>query len=261
MKILDITEEYEPLYFQCLEDWSDEIREAGDHKACWYRWAREKGLRVKLAATDNGVVGGMIQYGPIEHSFAEGKDLYFIYCTWVHGYQQGRGNLQKQGMGKTLLRAAEQDVELIGAKGIAAWGIILPFWMRASWYKKQGFKPVDRQGIQSLLWKPYTPDARPPRWPAQKRSVEPIPGKVTVDVFINGWCPAQNLTYERAKRAAESFDNRVVFRETRTMDKDTFRSWGISDALYIDGKPVRNGPPPSYEKLRKKIARRVRKTA
>ena len=259
MKILDLTEKHEPLYFHCLEDWSDEMREAGDHKACWYREARENGLRVKLAATDDGIIGGMIQYGPIEQSFAEGEDLYFIYCIWVHGYKQGRGNLQRQGMGKALLRAAEQDTELLGAKGIAAWGVILPFWMRASWYRKQGFKSVDRQGIRSLLWKPYTPDALPPRWPVQKRAVEPLPGKVTVDAFMNGWCPAQNLSYERAKRAAASFGNQVVFRETRTADRDTFRAWGISDAVYIDGKEINTGPPPAYEKIRKHIARRVKK--
>ena len=44
---------------------------------------------MKLAVGDNGEVGGMIQYIPIEHSFAEGKNLYFINCIWVHGYKIG----------------------------------------------------------------------------------------------------------------------------------------------------------------------------
>jgi len=35
-------------------------------------------------------------------------------------------------MGKTLLQAAENDVKAMGAKGIVAWGLILPFWMKAS---------------------------------------------------------------------------------------------------------------------------------
>jgi len=43
-----------------------------------------------LTVDDNGKVGGMIQYIPIEHSFAEGKDLYFINCILVHGYKKGR---------------------------------------------------------------------------------------------------------------------------------------------------------------------------
>ena len=37
MKIVDLTEEYEGSYFVCLEDLSDEIREAGNHKEHWYQ--------------------------------------------------------------------------------------------------------------------------------------------------------------------------------------------------------------------------------
>ena len=58
--------------------------------------------RVKLALDDDGQVGGMIQYLPIEHSFAEGRHLHYVACTWVHGHKQGRGNFQKRGMGKAL---------------------------------------------------------------------------------------------------------------------------------------------------------------
>jgi len=33
--------------------------------------------------------------------------------------------------------------------------------------------------------------------------------------------------------------------------------WGIADGLFIDGKQVRTGPPPSYEKVRRIIEKRV----
>ena len=140
MKIIDLADEYEKLYFVCLEDWTEEMKEAGDHKEVWYNKMKDKGLRVKLALGDNGQVGGMIQYTPAEHSFIEGQDLYFVNCIWVHGYKQGRGNFQKRGMGKALLHAAEDDARALGVKGIAAWGIPFPFWMKASWFKKQGYK-------------------------------------------------------------------------------------------------------------------------
>ena len=48
MKIIDLDEKHEGLYFLCLEDWSDEIKEAGDHKAKWYQKNRDKGLRFPL---------------------------------------------------------------------------------------------------------------------------------------------------------------------------------------------------------------------
>jgi len=106
MKIIDLNNNYVDLFCLCLEDWSDEMKEAGDHKKVWYEKMKGMGLRVKLAIDDSGNAGGMIQYVPIEESFIEGNDLYFITCIWVHGYKKGRGNFQKKGMGKALLQAA-----------------------------------------------------------------------------------------------------------------------------------------------------------
>ena len=259
MKIIDLTDEYKKLYFVCLEDWSEEIKEAGDHKRVWYNKMKDKGLRVKLALDDDGEVGGMIQYLPIEQSFAEGKDLYFINCIWVHGYKKGRGNFQKKGMGKALLHAAECDTKAAGVKGIAAWGILLPFWMKASWFKKQGYTKVDRQGMQVLLWKPFTDDAVPPRWIKVKKEPEKLPGKVKITAFLNGWCPAQNMVFERAKRASSEFGDKVVFQEINTFSRDVFLEWGIADDLFVDDRRVRTGPPPTYKKIKKIIAKKVKR--
>lgn len=259
MEVMDLTEEHEQLFFMCLEDWSDEIKEAGHHKEIWYRKMKDKGLRVKLAKDDNGEVGGMIQYLPVEHSLVEGKNLYFIYCIWVHGHKEGRGNFQKKGMGKALLKAAEKDAKELGAKGIAAWGVSLPFWMKASWFKKQGYKKADKDGISVLLWKPFTKDATPPKWIKEKKKPQKRPDKVYVTAFLNGWCPAQNMVYERAKRASKEFAHEVLFQGIDTSDREVFLEWGIADALFIDDRQVRNGPPPSYEKIKKLIAKRVKK--
>jgi GNAT superfamily N-acetyltransferase len=259
MKVIDLTDEHKQLYFLCLEDWSDEIKEAGSRKNLWYNNMEGKGLKVKLALDDRGEVGGMIQYGPIEHSFVIGNNLYFIYCIWVHGHKKGRGNFQKKGMGTALLNTAEDDVKDAGANGIAAWGLALPFWMKASWFKKHGYSKVDKQGISVLLWKPFNASAVPPKWVKEQKKPEKIAGKVTVTAFVNGWCQAQNMVYERAKRAAAEFGDKVVFREIDTSDRNTLLEWGISDALFIDDKEIRTGPPPSYEKIRKQIAKNVHK--
>ena len=259
MQIIDLTDENKNLYFVCLEDWSEEIKEAGNHKELWFDRMKDKGLGVKLALADSGQVGGMIQYIPVELSPAEGKDLYFINCIWVHGHKKGRGNFQKKGMGKALLKAAEEDAKTKGAKGMVAWGVALPFWMKASWFRKRGYKKVDKQGMQILLWKQFDENASPPGWIKEKKKPETIPGKVTATAFLNGWCPAMNLVFERAKRAASEIGDTVVFQEIDTSDREAFLEWGISDALFIDGKQVRTGPPPSYEKIKKKIVKRVQK--
>ena len=259
MKIIDLTDEYHNIYFECLEDWSDEIKEAGDHKACWYDKMKTKGLGVKLALDDEGNVGGMIQYVPVEYAPIEGSDLYFITCTWVHGYKQGRGDFQKKGMGKTLLKAAEDDVRAKDAKGLAAWGVALPIWMKASWYKKQGYKKADNMKGMVLLWKPFSDDAHPPRWIRPKKKPIKEDGKVIVTAFKNGWCPASNMVFERAKRAASEFGDKVVFREVDTFDRNTFLEWGILDSIFVDDKEITHGPPLSYGKIKKKIVKKVKK--
>jgi hypothetical protein len=98
MTIVDLDKTYLDTYCHCLEDWSDEIKEAGSHKEQWVRHMTDKGLWVKLALEDGKAVG-MIQYVPIEEAFAEGSGAYFIHCIWVHGYKQGVGNHQKKGIG------------------------------------------------------------------------------------------------------------------------------------------------------------------
>jgi GNAT superfamily N-acetyltransferase len=259
MKIIDLTPDNEALFFICLEDWADEAKESGHKRAQWYAKMRPLGLGVKLAIHDSGQVGGMIQYLPVEHSTVEGKDLYMIQCIWVHGHKKGRGNFQGKGMGKALLKAAEEDVRARGAKGIAAWGISLPFWMKASWFKKQGYAKADKNGMAVLMWKQFSPEAQAPRWIKEKKRPALIPGKVVVSSYVTGWCMVQNLAYERAKRASSMFDDKVVFQEIDTSVRASLNEWGIADGLFIDGKPVNTGPPPSFEKIKKLIEKKVRK--
>ena len=258
MDIIDLGDEFVPAYLCCLEDWSPDMQDAGDHKRRWFEHMKDRGLRVKLAVED-GKACGMIQYLPVEHADISGSNLYFIYCIWVHGHKQGIGNHQRRGMGTALLAAAEADARHLGAHGMAAWGILLPFWMKAAWFRKHGYQPVDRNGISQLLWKPFTSNATPAEWIRQKKQPESIPGKVTVTAFLNGWCPAMNITFERAKRAAAEFGDAVIFREIDTLDRQVFLEWGIADGLFINGRQVNTGPPPSYAKLRGMIEKHVRR--
>jgi hypothetical protein len=259
MKIVNLTSVHERQYFCCLEDWSAEIADAGDHKECWYVKMKDKGLRVKVAENEKGVACGMIQYLPIEKSPAEGHDLYYVLCIWVHGYRRGIGNFQKKGLGKSLLQAAEEDVKQLGGKGLVTWGIILPFFMRAAWFKKQGYAVAGKSGMMRLLWKPFVADAEPPRFMKEKPLPLPDPGKVNISVFYNGWCPAQNLVYERTKKVVIEFRDKIVFNVYHTVDHEILKYWGISDALFINGRRIRTGPPPSYKKIHRLIEGSVRK--
>ena len=259
MQVVDLSEEHKELYLMCLEEWSEDMKDAGDRKRDWLARMIERGLRVKLAVDERGIVGGMIQYAPIERTHVDGEGLYFIYCIWVHGHKKGRGDFTGRGMGKALLKAAEEDARALGAMGMAAWGISLPFWMRASWFRKQGYEKADKDGISVLMWKPFVEGARLPKW-VRARKMPPLEqGKVTVTIFSNGWCQAQNIPAERATRAARELGDRVVVRQIDTFEPAASREWGRCDALFIDDKEVRTGPPPSYEKIRRLIEKRVKK--
>ncbi len=67
-----------------------------------------------------------------------------------------------------------------------------------------------------------------------------------------------NVACERARRASLDFPGKINLQEFETTEKEVVREWGITDALYIDGKEMRVGPAPSFDKIRKKINKRVR---
>jgi GNAT superfamily N-acetyltransferase len=233
--------------------------EAGDHKARWFEQTRDQGLRVKLAVDGDDRPLGMIQYVPIELSPAQGEDLYMILCIWVHGYKQGVGNAQGQGIGTALLIAAEDDAQALGAKGMAAWGLHLPVWMKASWFKKHGYRGVDRIGMRELVWKPFVAEAHEPRWVPEQPVAIGQTGKVEVVGFNSGWCPAANLVYERARRAAEELGSDVHFATIDTSDRETMIRCGRSDEVLVNGRPLQRGAPPSYKAVRRRIARQLRR--
>ncbi len=68
-----------------------------------------------------------------------------------------------------------------------------------------------------------------------------------------------NLTYERARRAAEAIGPPVVFVSIDTTEHADKRRLGHSDAVFLDGKPLQTGAPPSYETIEKKMRKQVRR--
>lgn len=258
MHVVDLTPRHLHDYLTCLEDREPIVQEGLALKQQWYSRMKDRGLGVKLALDDSERLGGMIQYLPVESTAIDGHELYVVLCIWVHGHKTGRGNFQGHGMGTALLAAAEFDARERGAKGMVAYGSWLPIWMRASWFEKHGYEPIERQGALRLLWKPFSPLAVAPHWlrPTKLPLVEPE--HVTVTAFNSGWCPIVNATCERARRACQVAGD-ASFRAIDTTDPLVRAEWGILDALYIDGKEVRSVPTPSVEKLSRRIQRKSRR--
>lgn len=245
----------------CLEDWSDDLKEVAPVKKKWCSYMEEKGLGAKLARNSEGKYLGMVQYLPAEYSSIEGEGLYFIQCVWIPKGKEVQGDYRKQGIGKALLQAAEEDIRSRGAKGIAAWGVSIPVWMKASWYRKQGYVRAQKEGIMELVWKPFSSDAQPPvfRKPRVKPQNGKAEGKVLVHSYVNGLCPAMNLGAERARRAVQQAGERVEYSQTSTLEAKEIAESGMVDALFINGKEMPLGPPPSEKKILKAILREKKK--
>jgi N-acetylglutamate synthase-like GNAT family acetyltransferase len=256
MRIVDLTPEHERAYLHCLEPEEADIADGVERKRAWLAAARDKGLLVKLALDDDGEVAGMVQAMPIEHTHVLGEKLHFIHCIWVHSHDNGIGDRSGRGMGAALLEAVEQEARAAGSLGMAAWGLALPMWMRASWFKKHGFRAVDRDGIAKLLFKPFRDDARAPRWMAPGRAPWKEDGHVTVTCFNGGWCTLQNANCVRARRAAETHSGGVVFREIDTSDPEVARRVRQDYAVFVDDKQIGTGPPLREEKVLRVIEKK-----
>jgi hypothetical protein len=175
----------------------------------------------------------------------------------VHGHTQGIGDRTGRGIGTALLEAVEHEAREAGALGMAAWGLAVPLWMRASWFKKHGYVRVDRQGLATLVFKPFTDRAQPPAWPAEAHSPELADGDgVTVTCFDGGWCTLQNANCERARRAAAAEGAR--FESIDTSDPAAAALWGQDYGIWVDHRAIGTGPPLSEDAVRRRVRARQR---
>jgi GNAT superfamily N-acetyltransferase len=261
-RITDLDEKNMESYFFCLEPGTVDIQEAVKHKTLWYDKMKSKGLGVKIAVNEEGKAVGMIQYLPSAYSPITGNEnLYFINCIWIPLPRGKALNYRGLGIGKALLAAAEEDVKKRGAGGLVAWGLALPVFMRAAWFKKQGYTPVDKQGMQVLLWKPFATGLTPPAWVARGKTppAKANPGKITITAFLSGACPVANFNYERVKKTAAEFGDKTCINTINMCQPKNIAEWGLGDAIFIEDKCISAGPPLSYKKIRAQVAGAVKK--
>lgn len=224
-------------FLKCLKVWT------GSNTARKEKWMDFIGdnLNVIMKKEEDDYVG-MIQYVPIEYSIAEGRNMYFIQCIWVNGYEEAFGPKQRKGYGTELLRKAIEDARSKGADAIVAWTYKDDDWLPASWYERQGFRLIDTELHYELLWMPFR-DVEPPK--LVRRMPFPEFTKPTVSLFVNGWCTSSNKLHDIALGIAREYGDRIDIKEYDTTDREVFMKYGIMDGIFVNsgeiiylGKPI-----------------------
>ncbi|MDA3850384.1 MAG: GNAT family N-acetyltransferase [Spirochaetaceae bacterium] len=134
-EIVDLSEQNFEDFCCCLTPEDETIHQAGDKKAQWLKKRKDNDFGAKIARLADGSNIGMIQYLPIEESTAQGENLYFVQCIWIPPKKRNQaGQQRKKGVGKTLLKAAEEDVRQRGAAGLVVWGTLGKTRLFAGYY-------------------------------------------------------------------------------------------------------------------------------
>ena len=254
MKLVEVDRDTEDTFFRCLHDERPADPRVIELRRRWYDRYKEKGLRAKVLVRDDDAIVGLCQYLPIEHSPLLGEDLFAILCIWVHGYEHLVGNQQGRGHGKLMLESIEEDARDSGAKGVAAWGMDFPHWNPVSFYEHMGYSRVETNGPLVLAWKPFAEDASPPALLRPVRKPAVGNEKTRVTVFLNGWCGGGCSSCISAREAVAEVEELVDYEEIDTSNRENMLSWGIENAVFVDGAPFRPFEPPwTSEELTREI--------
>lgn len=218
------------------ENESEEIDASARRRLDWLRSLEPDGLRVKVALVAGRRVGFLYAM-PIEVSpwGPLGEDLMAFPCLYV------KNDEQKHGAGRALMAAVEEEALRQGRKGITTNGYDWEgaFWfMPASFFAGCGYEVVEQRGPVSVMWKPLTPDAKPPRILEPHYELEPVPGKVVIDLFWHTFCETCDIEAARVREVAAEFGDMVILREYCGDDRDILLKHQIPRAIYVQGNEI-----------------------
>ncbi len=215
----------------------------------WLRSMEKLGLRVKIALVDN-IHAGFIHIMPIEISPwpVQGKDLMVFPCLVSHS------RFSQRGIGKLLIKAAEEETRKQNLKGLATIAFFWDFWyMPAKYFVGLGFQIADKRGEEAILWKKLDQTAKPPQFRKEKYIFKPIKGKVIIDLFWNTFCQTSDVEAQRVREVVAEFGNKIVLNEFSADDPEILLRFGISRKIFINGKMVKLNGEIEKDKLRHEI--------
>jgi GNAT superfamily N-acetyltransferase len=231
------------------------VNESAEHDACgrrrldWLHATHDRGVRALVARVD-GKHAGFAYVMPIEVSpwGPLGRDLAVLNCLWV------LEDAKHIGVGHALLAAAEDEARRQQRKALVTGAYYHDFWfMPAAFFEACGFAVAARREQYALLWKIYDPTAEPPTFLEPHHEHEPVPGRITVDLFWNPFCATSSMEAQRVREVAAEFGPRVVLREFDAGNRETLLRHQRPRGIFINGKEIGWGYDAPKEGIRAAI--------
>ncbi len=254
MEIVDLMDDHILFVASCthIDDLDEEKDRARRVRESWMRNACAKGLKVKVAI-DKGKPVGFAHCLPIELGAwgMSGKDLISILCLTLN-YKRVYNRVQSSGYGRALVEAVEIEARK-DKKGVAVLAYDNDFWfMPASFFKKLGYKEVEREGNAVIMLKAFEL-VDPPRMHKLNYKPKLMEGKVVVDIFWNPICLTSIIEIHRVREVCAEYNDKVILREFNCGDKEILEKYQTSRALFFNGKYRCWGYEAPFGELRKVI--------
>lgn len=178
---------------------------------------------------------GLIEYAPIEFAPEPitGENSLFINCVWV------LPKFWNAGVARSLLERFIEDAKAYGGASVLAyegdkWFGYFPY-MPMNFFRKFGFREVDRDGSRVLLHLNLGGDGQPRLIYPKIRTVGKS-DKMVVDVLFNSQCPWSWWMADKVKRNMRKYG--AVVNTINTDDRKVIEEYGLSRGVCINGAPV-----------------------
>jgi len=236
--------------------WREAMQPCMETRKNWLKTMMDKGLRVLVALEKPEIAiaslgerntkfksmivrgefpKGLLEYVPIEFSPepVKGEKSLFINCLWIvppfwHSH-----------VARALMESLMEKARVCGGASVLAyesdkWFGFFPY-MPASFFRKFGFKEVDRDGSRVLLHLNLGTDEKPSLILPKKRIAKKS-DRMVVDVFFNSQCPWSGWMVDKLKRNIKKYD--AVVNAINTDERKVIEEYGLSRGVCMNGTPI-----------------------
>jgi len=230
-----------------------------NERICWIKKMRSKGLEIlvalekprqeiihykwvgKMLHSDLSIHGqvpmGLLEYIPIKHALEplKGNNSLFINCIWI------LPPFWLNKVGSALLKSFIDKAQQYGGASVIAydgdrWFSTSIKYMPISFFKKFGFKEVDRDGSRVLLFLDLG-SSNAPKFIYPKIKSFHKAKELILDIFYNSQCPWSKYMINTIKKEVEKFSD-IKINLINTNNSKIIKDLGISRGIYLNGKPI-----------------------